>query len=471
MLAVCTGVSAHALDPSLPAAAMKPVMVSIAPPPTPVHDVRNYGAKGDGKTYDTQALQKAVDACAGSGGSVLLSKGTFLTAQLELKGGMTLYIDKDAVLLGGIEPQDYPILSPDDPDRQTVGRYCRRSVLYANQADKLILDGGGTIDGQGAKVKMTGKESERPSLIRIFQSKDVTVRNVVLKNPRMWTQIYDHCQNLTLDNVKVFAPPVCPNLDGMDICDCHDVVIRNCLVDSEDDSICLKSHGKYGLKNVVIENNSIYCYRANAIKIGTATNGPIEDLQILNNTVYFAKYGGLCIESVDGSAMRNVTVRGLDIYNTAQPIFIRLGGRSHRETPGSIHNVLIEKVRVLGTHAQTVPSCTVTGMAGVKLGEVRLKDFYIEMPGGIAKPPKAPKELDGGYPQSNIFGIVPGYGFYVRHAGKVVFEDVAVGHTKADARPWLASDDAAVETLRCKNLKKVTPVAIPPCPWKTGAGK
>ncbi len=447
---------------------MKPVVATIRPAPAPVFDVRSYGAVGDGTTYDTAAIQKAIDACEGTGGSVLLSSGRFLSAQLTLKGGMTFYVAKDAVLLGGTNPSDYPILVPEVSDSSSAFAILR-GLLYANQAHRLILDGGGVIDGQGALVKMFGKESERPSLIRIFQSDDVVVRNIRLTNPRMWTQVYDHCRRLTIDNVEVSAPPIVANLDGMDICDCSDVVVRNCKVVSEDDSICLKSHGSAGLKNILIENNSIYCHRANAIKIGTATLGPIENVQILNNTIYHATYGGVCIESVDGSPVTNIVVRGLDMYGTAQPIFIRLGRRmslmgskaNAGRAIGSIDSVLIENVRVLGTHSKTVPSSTITGIPAKSLGTIRLRNLYIEMPGGQAVIHPAPPEKDTAYPQSNLFGHTPGYGFYVRHADNVIFENVKIGTIKPDARPWLASDHANVSAVRCEDLKSVKPVPLP----------
>ena len=447
--------TAAALDPSVPAARMTPVARTVAAPPMPAYDVRKFGAKGDGKSYDTVAIQSAIDACAGSGGSVILSNGTYLTAQLQLKGGMTFYINRSAVLLGGTAPADYPVLVPSGPAHGMVAFACRRSILYANQADRLIIDGGGTIDGQCKFVQMSGAEPERPSLLRIFQSTDVAVRNVVMKNPRMWTQVYDHCEKLIIENVKVSAPPDCKNLDGMDICDSRDVIIRNNEVIAEDDAICLKSHGPDGLKNITIENNVVHCHNANGIKIGTMTKGPIENIRIVNNTILYARLGGLCLESILGSVMKNVLVQGLDIHKTGQPIFIRLGPRNPR-LPGGISDIAIERVRILETHTRTAPACTITGMAGVKVRGVRLKDMYVEMPGGMTKMPGRPPEMDGGeYPQSNIFGHTPGYAFYVRYADGVVFENVTIRAAANDVRPWLATEDAGVETINCVELKKL----------------
>jgi polygalacturonase len=396
----------------------------IVPPPKPIFDPRTYGAKADGATYDTVAIQKAIDACAGTKGTVYLANGKFLSAELTLKGGMTFYIEKDATLLGGIEAADYPELLPANT-RATANR---RSLLYADNADSLILDGPGVIDGQGKLVKMSGKETQRPSLLRIFHSNDVVVRNLTLTNPRMWTDVYSECNNLLIDHLHVLSPPVNgSNLDGMDICDCHDAIIRNCTIESEDDSLCLKTYGLPGLKNILVENNVLKTTGANGIKIGSATAGPASNIRFLNNTISSASLGGVCIESVDGSALGDITVEGLDIYNVSQPIFIRVGhrtdgpgelpksGQAPVVPPGSIDGVNIRRVRALGTKGKNA-SCTITAVPGATLKNITLADCYIEMPGGINTIPADPDEKAGVYPQSNLFGDTPAWGFYIRHA-------------------------------------------------------
>jgi hypothetical protein len=127
-----------------PAAKMTPPAPVIVAPPEPHFDPRSYGAKADGMTYDTASLQKAIDACGGTGGSVVLSQGKYLSAQLTLRGRMTFYLEKGAVLLGGTNAADYPVLIPDN----TPAKAIRRSVLYAVKADGLVIDGEGEINGQ-----------------------------------------------------------------------------------------------------------------------------------------------------------------------------------------------------------------------------------------------------------------------------------------------------------------------------------
>jgi len=440
------------------------VPVKVGQPPSPIFDPRQFGAKGDGVTLDTVALQKALDACAGSGGSVVLTPGKYVSAQLTLRGRTTLFLKKGSVLLGSTNLVDYPLVSEGLPATPVITKQCR-CLLFACNADDLTIDGEGEIDGRcqamniPEELKAPGTENKRPSLICVFRSKNVTVRNISLRNPCMWTQTYLDCDNLLLDHITVNTPPDCPNLDGMDICDGHDVLIRNCDIKSEDDSICLKTYNRRGLKNVRVENNRIHSFRANAIKLGSVTKGPVSNIEIVSNVVTYAKYGGLCIESVDGSDIDNFVVRNLDMYRVNNPIFIRLANRG--VNPGSITNVFIENVRAYETglpadetsgKAPSPPSCTITGIPKARIGAVSLKNCYIEMPGGVTKIPPTPKEYEEKYPQSTMFGIVPAYGLYVRHSGILTLDHVYFGRYAADERPWLKADDAVVITNACRDL-------------------
>jgi polygalacturonase len=437
---------------------------AIAPPPTPVFDVRAYGAKGDGKTYDTEAIQKAIDACAGTGGSVLLSGGSFVSAHLLLSGKMTFYIAKDATLLGGLSPEDYPVILPreiaEDDALSKEGKDCCRSLLYADKADGLRLDGGGVIDGRGALLtSMSGREDARPSLLRIYQSKDVSVRRLTLKNPRMWTEIYTQCEGLTIEQINVVAPSYVGNLDGLDLVDCRSAVVRGCDIESDDDGICIKTqHPKKGVSDILIENNRVASHAA-GIKIGTATLGPISNVRILNNTVTRSgRDAGLSLMSVDGGVLRDIRVSGLEMSGVTSPFFFALLDRRerrstakvHTEGPGRFENVVVENVRVTqvkaspaankpGTHTSII-----LGLPDAKIEGLTLRNMDIRMPGGSEVTPPMPKETRDAYPFAPMFGALPAWGFFVRHADGVVFENIRIETEKTDVRPWRVSPDAQV---------------------------
>ena len=120
--------------------------------------------------------------------------------------------------------------------------------------------------------------------------------------------------------------------------------------------------------------------------------------------------------------------------------------------------VTLEDVRITGTHDQTKASNTITGIKAARLKNIALRNIHIEMPGGLRGIPKTPNVSDRGYPQSNIFGHPPAYGFYVRHADHVTFENVTIDALKKDARKWLVFEDANVETKNCVDRGVIRPV-------------
>jgi|GEM_PF-274866 len=431
-------------------------------PPQPHFDPRTYGAKADGTSFDTEALQKTIDACAGTGGSVVLSGGKFLTKPLELRGNMTLHVEKGAVLLGSPDIADYPVKLP---AYFPVKSLCR-SLLYAEKADGLTITGGGEINGNcqamniGEDIRKVGNEKDRPSLLRVFRSSNVTANNITLRDPCMWTTIFNECDNLLIDGVTVDAPPDCANLSGFEISDSHNVIVRNCDVRAEDDGICFKTfpNGR-GLKKVLVENNTVCSYKANAIKLGFWTYGPVSDITFLNNRITYAKYAGLSLASVHGAPVRSITVDGLEMRNVGQPVFIRLGnmlgmgfaaGNRGGKPPGSLEDITISNVRAISTNHENGPACVISGIPGARIKNVRIKDSSFEMPGGLRGIPRMPPEKEDGHPQSNMFWHTPGYAFFVRHADGVVLENVTVSKLAPDKRPWLCTEDAAVETTRCK---------------------
>jgi polygalacturonase len=467
------GTSALSLQ-TLPPPVEKGQASSAAASPKPYFDPRSYGAKADGTTFDTEALQKAIDACAGTGGSVVLAGGTFLTKPLDLRGNMTLHVEKGAILLGSSDIADYPAKIPDG---FPIKDLCR-SLLYAENAGGLKITGAGEINGAsktmniGPDIRKVGNEPHRPSLLRVFRSPNVTVKDVTFRDPCMWTTFFHECDNLLIDGVTIDAPPNVANLDGIDVSDSHNVVIRNCDVRSEDDGICFKSFLPRGLKNILVENNTVHCYMANAIKLGSWTVGPVSDITIRKNKITYAKYAGLNLASVDGSHVKNIVVEDLEMHNVGQPLFIRLGKRKSKkgnwetfadDNPiGSIDGVTITRLRVYGTHQESVnPSCSISGIPGAPIKNVLIKDSSIEMPGGLWSIPDMPPEKENFYPQSNMFGNPPGYAFFIRNAEGVVLDNVTVSKANPDERPWLSVVNAEVKEVNCRDAglhsQKATP--------------
>ena len=269
--------------------------------PAPRRSIVEFGAVGDGQTLNTKAIQSAIDRCAADGGATLVvPKGTFITGAIFLKQGVNLCVEKSAVLKGSQNTNDYPWM-----DTRIAGLEMKwpAALINADSVSNLILSGEGTIDGSGLrwwKEYWEVRRSEpdgldphfkvgRPRLVHIIRSKNVTVRNLLLKDSAFWHLQLTYCDGVTVDNLKVRAPhaPVkAASSDGIDIDSTRNVVISNCDIVCDDDAICLKSgRDADGLRvnkpteNVVVKNCRVG-HAAGLVVIGSETSGGIRNVRV-----------------------------------------------------------------------------------------------------------------------------------------------------------------------------------------------
>ena len=185
-----------------------------------VFDIMAHGAKGDGTTMNTQAIQQAVDACHDAGGGVVsVPKGVFLTGSLRLKSGVVLRVEKDAILRGSPKIADYAVETAeldwiDAQDRlnmfKSTNTQFRPALIYAEDAERIGLEGSGVIDGQGgaeAKVFPNKDDAQRriPMLIRFERCRDLKLSGLTLINPAMFATFFARCTNIQIERVTVRA--------------------------------------------------------------------------------------------------------------------------------------------------------------------------------------------------------------------------------------------------------------------------
>jgi polygalacturonase len=199
-----------------------------------VCNVRKYGAKGDGVTKDTDAIQKAIDACAGKGGKVVLDgDATFVSAPLTLKSHMTLTIAPGTTLAGSTDHADYP-------DKEEFKDHGKQALLTATDAEDITIDGGGTIDGRGDSWWPKPFEP-RPRLVVFDHSKHIHMQGVTVENSPMWQIVPYYSDDLSFRDMKVLAPTTSHNTDGIDPFSSTHIVIDHVLIDTGDDNVAIKS--------------------------------------------------------------------------------------------------------------------------------------------------------------------------------------------------------------------------------------
>ena len=428
-----------------------------------------FGIKSNGTTLNTTSIQKAIDYISEEGGGKLVFKvGRYLTGTIELKSNVTIELGEGAVLVGSTNPYDY----------KKVGDAF--GMIIANDAENIGIVGLGVIDGQGRELANNylgqislgfikdlfklGRPFDRPHLLYLCKSKNVTLKGINLRNSACWTCTTDRIENLHIDGVTVDSRAFWNN-DGLDIVDCKDAVIENCFVNAADDGICLKSHHKDVCNDNVIVRHNTVTSSASGIKFGTFGVGGFRNIQILDNIVYDTFRSAITIQSVDGGFAENILVDGLKSYNTANPIYLVVGQR-RGDKPSRMESITIRNVYAevpvdkpdygvdyegptLEDQPRNVLPCAIVGLADQKIEDVTIENVEIHFPGGgdpsFAKVgthelDKVP-EMPTSYPEFSQFKELPAWGFYLRHAEDITFRNVKLVAEKQDYRPAIVLDD------------------------------
>jgi len=429
----------------------------------PAYDIRDYGARGDGQTLCTAAIQKAIDACAAAGGgTVWFPAGTWLSGTLHLRSHVTLWLDAGCTLRGSTDLRDYPEHEP--KVRSYTDQYVCQSLIAGEDLEHVAIRGQGVLDGNGASFRWK-QYRNRPYVIRLVHCRDVSVEGITLRDSPMWMQHYLACDRLAIRGIRV-SNHVSYNNDGLDVDGCRDVTISDCRLDSDDDALCLKSTLDRPCENVTI-TNCILSSHCNAFKTGTESNGGFQNITLSNCViqpprdfgVFYGRKGGLAgiaLEIVDGGQLDQVSISNVVIDGVGVPLFLRLGNRARPFTPdgpqpgvGTFRNVSISHVTARG--ASTI-GCPITGLPGHCIENVTLSDIRMRFPGGEAKKlvSKEVPELESKYPESRMFGELPAYGLYCRHVRGLKCSGLALGTEQPDQRHAVVCDDVqdlAIDSL------------------------
>jgi hypothetical protein len=440
--------------------------------------VRDFGAKADGKTNDTGAIQKAINtANANGGGIAYVPPGTYLAAGIEIRSNVTLYLEAGAKILGSTNLSDYRPLAGPRPNADANDKH----LIFAHRAENIGLAGPGVVDGQGQhfwvpknRPKVADedlwrdvatydwKPVERPSpMVEIVECRNVRIEGVTLKNSPGWTLRPIGCDSVFIRGISIRNPIYGPNCDGIDPTCCQNVFISDCDIATADDTICLKSENPYGevrvSKNITI-TNCVLTGCCNGLKMGTSTRGGFENITFSNSVIYNDDVplnqrviAGIAIEMVDGGWVDGVVISNIRMRNVRTPIFVRLGNRGGGQrppVPGRLQNVMISNIDATGA----ILTSSITGIPGHLAERITLSDIQIETEeGGQAEWNKLDvPEQERSYPEARMFGRLPSYGLYCRHASGVRLSNVRVTSKVPDPRPLLTCDD--VEHLELNGI-------------------
>jgi polygalacturonase len=445
------------------------------------YDVRTFGAKGDGVSIDTPAINAAIEAAAGAGGgTVVFPAGAYACYSIHLKSNVALFLQQGSTILAAPTPYDgltsggYDAAEPQgawEPYQDYGHNHWRNSLMWGENIHDFGIFGPGLIWGKGLSrghdekaLPNTTAAGVGNKAIALKNCRNVILSDFSILQGGWFGVLATGVDNFTIDNLKIDT-----NRDGIDIDCCRNVRVSNCTVNSPwDDGICPKSSYALGYARATENLTITNCYvtgnyelgsvldstwkpikigpkgpwGTGRIKLGTETNGGFKNITISN--CVFESCQGFALESVDGAIVEDITFSNITMRNVRAPFFLRLGARLRGPKPqtvvGSMKRIVISNL--VSSGAAQLPSI-IAGVSDHPIEDLKISDVYLHQVGGAGAEMAAiqPAENADKYPEPTMFGDLPATGIYARHVRNLELSNVEVTTEAVDARPAIYLDD------------------------------
>ncbi len=423
-------------------------------------NILSYGADVTGRTWSTTAVQKAIDACtAAGGGNVVFPPGRYRLSMVSLKDNVTLLFEKESFVDG---PRLYSEYTP------------LKFLFRAAYVTNVVMRGPVIINGQGSNywnvvpnptTWYSSRQSAPVPLVQFRSCSNVVVDGITIVNSPSWALSPYTSTNVTIRNVTIINDLYGPNTDGINVCQSKNVLITGCRVSTGDDPIAIKNMDTVAAdnysSNITITNCDLTS-PSYSLKIGTESRvGVIENVIYTDCRTYphrpdLGNHSGIALQSMDGGILRNVRVTRIQSVGVRSPIFIRLGNRGVGQagppfTPGKIQDILIEDVYATGVSTNREFGIQIHGLPSTTVSNIHLRNITI-IPRGdvrfshlgvtnIAQLVVPEKEAD--YPSVDMFGWIPAFGLFCRHAQAITLQNLNLLPQNPDVRPALAFNDVS----------------------------
>src|ERR1017187_5527974 len=369
--------------------------------------ISDFGAVADAKTVNTKAIQAAIDQCAASGGGVVVvPKGTFLSGAIFLKQGANLYVEKDGVLKGTTNIDDYPVINT---RWEGTEEPWTSAFVNAEGLTNLEITGEGTIDGSGEEWLQNNPfrggrgnagatatpaplppppsaRRGRPRLIGIQNSKHVHVAGLNLHNQAVWCLFFLYSEDVVAENLRITAAHNIPSSDGIDIDSSKHVRVNNVYIDVNDDCISIKS-GKDadGLRvnrpaeDILIEN-SHFAYGHGGVAMGSETSGGIRNVEVRDSVADSGNWAPIRFKTQPsrGGVVENITYRNIKLHGTKQAFEFNLEWRMVPPiAPPAKVLPIVRNIKIINVSGDVESVGIMHGLAGSPIDGVSFEDCKI----------------------------------------------------------------------------------------------
>jgi polygalacturonase len=428
--------------------------------------VTEFGAVGDGKTLNTESLQKAVDAVfEAGGGTLLVPAGVYLTGTVELKSNVNLHLDNGAVLLG----------SPNLDHYRRYSNGTQMGILFAQNAENISITGFGTVDGNGRAYVYPDRVKDLPVEMKRFTRQgeayldtllgiqdgpvvpferlrpyqmvlmsgvtNLNIRDVTIKDSPFWAVHIADSDGVTVTGVRVRNSLLMANADGINMTSSRNVVLSDCDVIAGDDALAFSGYSVHhelpGYQDIrhVSENitvsNCILQSRSAGIRVGGIDQNSMRNIRFDNIQIYGSNRGiGVFVHqdgSIDNLHFSNMTIQTRlhtgDWWGNGEPIHVSvIQGAPVENEMGRLKNVSFTNIDAEGENG-----ILLYGDFPGAMKDVRFRDVRLMMRNG------ALQDTYGGNfdlrptvdPAKNLFmHDIPG--IYIRHGEDISFKDVSV---------------------------------------------
>ncbi|HEX7470395.1 MAG TPA: glycosyl hydrolase family 28 protein [Verrucomicrobiae bacterium] len=404
-----------------------------------VYNVRDFGAKGDGKTLDTAAFQSAIDACTrDKGGTVLVPAGVFVIGTVEIKSNVTLHIAAQGIILGTADGKQYfaadaiPLHGDSTLEDGNVG------LIFAVNTENVTIEGPGTIDGQGDQFRSPTRGApspagitgpHRPYHLLFHQCKNLTVRDIFLKDSAFHSVRIIQSNYVWLTGIHIHSRRI-HNSDGFHFISSQYVHINNCDIECQDDACAL-----FGSCKFVTVTDCSFSTRWSVFRFG---GGVAENITVSNCLIYETTGCPIKMRCSPGSRFENISFSNLVMKNVTGPISIGNGPRTRRPQPAAQPGVSPETQ--INAMLNVTPNATTNAMSNAATNAT--PDVELETPrlpgivrnisfngihATVSKPVRLPEVTFGSeFNPGEIFSCITLNGFDEAVLENISFNDVHV---------------------------------------------
>lgn len=387
-------------------------------------DVKQFGAIGDGKTLDHEAIQSAIDTCSQlGGGMVVVPHGTYLCGTIHIRSNVCIHLEMGAIIVGADDPLLFPEICK-TPYGNLPGQI--QALFWADKVENIAIIGQGTIDGGGASAlspSVAAGVNFRPALVFLRECHNVKFLDVRLQYACFWTLHMLRCEDVMVRGVTILTHMDRINTDGIDPDGCKNVIISDCNMKTGDDCIVIKSTEGDVCENIVV-TNCVLSSRHAALKIGTEAVGSIRNITFNNCTIYDSNVA-LALYMKDGSTYENMVFSNMliEAYNEF-PILIDVSPRYYKEPKlGNIRNITFDNITMTGKGR-----CYMEGVPGQAIENVQFRNLTWNITGSLdtansTKPQGARRvEID---PLRVNYAVHP-YQFIAVHVDSLLLSDIRI---------------------------------------------